>query len=129
MSDTTPTPDVGHETRDVWFRPVLVGGALIIAMVLMSVAGTVWLYDALAGREAARSAPANPLAADVSKLPPEPRLQAMAADDLRSLRGAEQAVLDGYGWLDRDAGVARIPIDRAMDLLAAGKSARPEGAP
>lgn len=129
MSDTTPTPEIGHETRDVSFRPVLIGGALIIAMVLTSVVGTVWLYDALAGREAARSAPANPLAADLSKLPPEPRLQAMAAEDLRSLRGAEQEVLDGYGWRDREAGVARIPIDRAMDLLAAGKSARPEVSP
>jgi hypothetical protein len=25
--------------------------------------------------------------------------------------------LSGYAWVDRDAGVARIPIDRAMDLV------------
>jgi len=25
--------------------------------------------------------------------------------------------LDAWGWADRDAGIARIPIDRAMDLV------------
>ncbi len=32
-------------------------------------------------------------------------------------------LLEGYGWVDRDAGVARIPIERAMQLVAGG--ARP----
>ena len=32
-------------------------------------------------------------------------------------RARLQAVLNGYGWVDRDAGVAHIPIDRAMDLV------------
>jgi hypothetical protein len=26
--------------------------------------------------------------------------------------------LSSYGWVDREAGIVRIPIDRAMDLLA-----------
>jgi len=38
--------------------------------------------------------------------------------------------LSGYGWVDRDAGIVRIPIDRAIDLVCAaeaGKSAAPAG--
>ena len=27
--------------------------------------------------------------------------------------------LDGYGWVDRAAGIVHIPIDRAMDLMLA----------
>ena len=27
-------------------------------------------------------------------------------------------MLDNYGWVDKSAGVVRIPIDRAIDLLA-----------
>jgi hypothetical protein len=32
----------------------------------------------------------------------------------------QQKQLAHYGWVDRDAGVARIPIERAMDLRAEG---------
>ena len=33
------------------------------------------------------------------------------------MRAREDAVLTTYGWVDRNTGVARIPIERAMDLL------------
>ena len=36
-----------------------------------------------------------------------------------------RARLDALEWVDRDAGIARIPIDRAMDIIAA----RDGGAP
>ena len=35
-------------------------------------------------------------------------------------RAAQQARLDGYGWVDREAGVVHIPIARAMELVAGG---------
>lgn len=47
-----------------------------------------------------------------------PRLQTKPADDLARLRAGEDAVLGSYGWVDREHGVARIPIERAMDHLA-----------
>jgi len=31
----------------------------------------------------------------------------------------QRATLDRWAWVDRDAGIARIPIERAMDLVAA----------
>jgi hypothetical protein len=34
------------------------------------------------------------------------------------LRDKQRADLDRWGWVDREAGVARIPIDRAMDIVA-----------
>jgi hypothetical protein len=37
---------------------------------------------------------------------------------LQQLREAESAKLNSYGWIDKSTGVVRIPIDRAMDLLA-----------
>ena len=36
---------------------------------------------------------------------------------LAELRVVEDADLNSYGWVDRTSGVARIPIDRAMQLL------------
>ena len=31
----------------------------------------------------------------------------------------QRAALDRWAWVDRDAGIARIPVERAMDLVAA----------
>jgi hypothetical protein len=46
-----------------------------------------------------------------------PRLQLSPAVDLDEFRSREEAELNTYGWVDRTAGVARIPINRAMELL------------
>jgi hypothetical protein len=63
--------------------------------------------------------PANPLAARYGRTePPAPRLQVNPALDIHEHRKAEQAVLASYGWVDKGAGTVRIPIARAMALLA-----------
>lgn len=40
-------------------------------------------------------------------------------------RAARLERLRSYGWVDRPGGVAHIPIDRAMDLVAKGVRAAP----
>jgi hypothetical protein len=71
--------------------------------------------------------PAYQLNVDARSLPPEPRLEETPVLDLKAMRGAEQQVLNGYGWVDQKQGVVRIPIDRAMDLLAQrGLPSRPQ---
>jgi hypothetical protein len=42
-------------------------------------------------------------------------------------KNAQRRDLDGWGWVDRDAGIATIPVERAMDLVAA--DARDGGRP
>jgi hypothetical protein len=37
--------------------------------------------------------------------------------DLEHLRQHEDNLLNNYGWVDPKAGVVRVPIDRAMDLV------------
>ena len=48
---------------------------------------------------------------------PQPRLLIKPGASLAELRAAEDADLNSYGWIDRNAGIARIPIDRAMRLI------------
>ncbi len=50
--------------------------------------------------------------------PPGPRLQTDEAADLRRFRAAEDARLNGYYWVDKQKGVAHIPIGEAMQKVA-----------
>jgi hypothetical protein len=108
---------VHHETSDV-----NVGGVFRFAFGLLltgvAIHLFVWLLVLfLAARDARRAMPEFPLAAgQESRVPPEPRLQTNPRQDLRDLHSAEDAVLTGYGWVDRSAGIARIPISEAMKL-------------
>jgi len=52
-----------------------------------------------------------------SGLPPEPRLEVSPPTTLRELRAEEERILTGYAWVDREQGIARVPIDEAMRLL------------
>lgn len=57
----------------------------------------------------------------------QPALQTNAVQDLQQFRASEETKLRSYGWVDKNAGVVRIPIERAMDLIAAqGLPVRPQ---
>jgi hypothetical protein len=49
---------------------------------------------------------------------PEPRLQTAPALDMAAFRAREESELNSYGWVNRTAGVVRIPIQKAMELIA-----------
>ena len=106
-----------HETTDASSRPIVLAGAAILALVLLSSAGVWVLIGHYARREAAASAP-NPLASYGPKKPPAPRLQTEPRKELQAMRAGEDATLHAYGWVDRGAGRVRIPIERAMELVA-----------
>ena len=103
-----------------------------LALGLVVALFAVWfVFDAFRGREAAKGPPPSQgLDVDARRLPPEPRLQAAPVEDLQQMRAAEDQILNSYAWLDREQGVARIPVDRAMDLLVQeGLPARAAAAP
>ena len=110
-------PEVHHETTDVNFGAIVAfGGGMIIVGVGISF--LVWLlFGYFTSREELRVPPEYPLAVwQGDRLPPEPRLQTSPREDLRELRAGEDALLDGYGWVDKNAGIVRIPIDEAIRL-------------
>ena len=78
-----------------------------------------FLYKGL-GRWADESDPqASPLAeANVAIEPPEPHLQAHPEGELAQLRHSNRERLATWGWVDRSAGVAHMPIDEAIARLA-----------
>ena len=110
-------PEVHHETSDVNIRAIL-GFGVGLVVVAIGIHFIVWLlFQYFASREAHRVPPEYPLAASQGeRLPPEPRLQIAPREDLRELRASEAELLTSYGWVDRNAGIVRIPISEAMRL-------------
>jgi hypothetical protein len=49
---------------------------------------------------------------------PAPRLEDDERTELNGFRYHEEEQLNSYGWVDQNAGVVHIPIDRAMQLVA-----------
>lgn len=117
---------VGHEERDVAYRPLALAGIGLIIVIIIVFIGVRALLGYYAERSTRTSPPPNPLAStDVNRLPPEPRLQTHPRRDLREQRALEDATLNTYGWVDRQNQIVRIPIDRAMELLAQQTSPPP----
>jgi hypothetical protein len=125
-------PDVHHEESDAPFGRI-VGLGVALAIIVIVLAGIVWLlFDFFAARSARPTTAEYPLAAGQQhRLPPEPRLQVSPRTDLMNLRLGENGMLASYGWVDKNAGVVRIPIDDAVRItLAHGLPTRPgAGAP
>ena len=64
---------------------------------------------------------------DVPGSAPVPVLQSAPAGELRAYRLEKAETLQGYRWIDRDAGIVQLPIERAMQLLAE-RGLRPDAA-
>ena len=109
----------GHESRDVDLRTVVAVGAGLALLTLAAIAFLFLHVETLWRWRQASWAPPAPVAEALPREPPEPRLQTAPSRDLETLRAEEDARLRGYGWVDRRAGVVRIPIERAIELTVA----------
>lgn len=116
-----PIPD--SEGSDVNVRGILIFlGLLVITGVLIHLA----LYfmqrqfrkDVLQVHERAKQQ--QPVATVSRNAPnfPGPRLQLSPTADMKDLHAREEALLNSYGWINKTSGVVRIPIQRAMEILA-----------
>ena len=121
-------PHVHHETSDVSIASIFgFGVGLLTAAMIVHLLVFV-LFRYFESREDARVPAEYPLARSQEDLvPPEPRLQTNPRQDMSDLRAKEDEWLGSYGWVDRNAGVVRIPIEVAMRLtLERGLPARQE---
>ena len=115
MADLREARERGYEPSDIEVRRVLWIGVTFVVVVSLSavlLGGLVWLFEA-----ASPPALVSPLERE-ELVPPAPRLEALPMETLEQVRGRENDLLRTYGWVDREAGIARIPIDRAMAILA-----------
>jgi hypothetical protein len=110
--------EVRFEHSDVNAGALLKYGFYLVVTTVVVVLLLWRLYFVFVAREAARQPPPPILKVDpeVMTVPP-PNLQPLPTLDLTAFRAREDSVLHSYGWVDKEGGVVRIPIDEAMRLL------------
>jgi hypothetical protein len=108
---------LGYEMRDINVRVVArFALGLVIAGVVIHLA-TVALFHVFK-REHPSPEPPSRIAQQPRVVSPPPRLQRNPIADFEQFQAEQQALLSSYGWVDKTGGVIRIPIERAMDLIA-----------
>jgi hypothetical protein len=130
--------EVAYEHEDLSPRGIfsfLGGLGLVLLLVYFVVKGMDAYLDAY---QKQHQPPLNPLVsqtendsrkvsnADIATFP-QPRLETNERLEINDFRLQEEKTLNSYGWVDQNAGIARIPIDRAIQLLAQrGLPTRPQ---
>jgi hypothetical protein len=120
--------DVGFEREDLTSKPVF--GfiiSLVVAGVLIYYAiwGMFYFLDAFDKKNQQTRTPLVQAESNTREIQqqhierfPEPRLEQNERTELDGFRYTEEEKLNSYGWVDQRAGIAHIPIDQAMQLVA-----------
>jgi len=110
----TPSPNgAGHEQREVDVRFIVVSlitlliGAFLCCLLVIGIFR--YFHNEYLPPQATELAP---------QLPPEPRVEEKPYLQLQNLRMLEDHVLSTYAWVDQSQGTVRIPVDRAIDMVA-----------
>jgi hypothetical protein len=112
MDEHTRHPQVGHETSDVNIWAIGKFGIALVVITVISIGLLIGVFRYF------QSIQTEGAAVDPVKVFPNPRLQSHPVTDLREVRETEDKLLHGYGWVDPQKGIARIPIDQAIDMVA-----------
>jgi len=117
-----PPANPGYEATDANPRLIWITAGGLVAVVAGVIGGIALMFSFLhrrdlAAQERTRDERVTQAVAETRPHFPAPRLQVAPEVDLATLRAREDAELNSYGWLDRKAGIVRLPIERAMDLL------------
>lgn len=117
--------DVSFEERDVkvgtiYWSLIALGLATVAALIIST-----FVYRLTSHLAASSDAPPPPSRAALGKdYPPEPRLQGMpghefdAQKDLRYKLKADLDANEKLEWIDKNAGIAQIPVEDAMKIIA-----------
>jgi hypothetical protein len=116
--------DVSFETQDVKSSPIVKFLVFLGIVVVLSYFMVLGVYKGLT-KYWASTYSQNPPSHQGSgpTMPPEPRLQGMPGhltdpqEDWRNMLKVDTEANNQLGWVDEKAGVARIPVKDAMDLI------------
>ncbi|HKW33761.1 MAG TPA: hypothetical protein VJN92_12200 [Candidatus Acidoferrum sp.] len=127
-AETTGVPshaDVSFEESDIkvgtiyWYL-VALGLATVAALII-----SIFVYRFTSSLAASSDTPPPPSRAALGRdFPPEPRLQGVPGHefdpqkDLRFKLKADDDANEKLAWIDKNAGIAQIPVEDAMKIIA-----------
>ena len=112
-----PGDSRAYESSEVRIGPLIAAGLLVAVIVVVSTLLMSGMFNFFASRNAAQHPSSSPMA-DSRKPPPGPLLQPDPSKELADARAYEEALIGRYTWVERDSGIVRIPVEKAMELLA-----------
>ena len=109
---------LGYEPRDVPAEQTWKHAAMLYISIAV-VMGLSWVFMAIVDRAQAERPDLSTFERRRSPEDPHPLLQSnvTAHEDIANLRKLERIKTDTAGWIDKDAGAARIPVDNAIELV------------
>jgi hypothetical protein len=106
-----------YTDSDIRIKPILFFGVFTAVFTAITFIGVELVFHVFKRASNAEVAATSRFAQE-RVLPPEPRLQVDERRRLMENRAAEQRIVDEYAWVDKGAGVVRIPVERAVELVA-----------
>lgn len=104
--------DLDHRSVYRFLIGMAIAVAICSGLVILLAAG-------MKKRLAAEDPKPSPVRITASERVPDhfPRLQENPEADMAAMRREEDARLTSYAWVDESAGIAQIPIERAIELV------------
>lgn len=112
-----PQGERDYADLDIPVGKIMMFGLYIAIFTAVSFVGVKLLFRKLEA-DRARADQAVSRFATERVLPPEPRLQVDEPRTWQQQLALETSQIDRYGWVDPKAGVVRIPVERAIELVA-----------
>lgn len=121
-----------HESSELGLRPILRFAGILTLLCVAAFFAMRWMFVTENEEGRAGDAPLPPLSSE-RQVPPDPRLQSLPGVPLvgetmpvgedpfmstsfADFQRKQNEALTSYGWVDRQAGIVHIPIERAIEL-------------
>ena len=111
-------PENLQEPGHIDIRRVAWGGAAIALAIALAALASYFLWRAEPSGGPGVAAPPAMAAPSLESAPQDQRARYFAE---------KQRLLESYAWVDRRAGIARIPLEQAMRIMAARKEGNDGG--
>ena len=122
---TVPGLQAIEVDREIQFRQLVWMGVGLVVVTFLSGVIVFFMLRGFLQTERDAAGPPPPMVAAPAPVP-GPQLLARPEQELARVRQAEAEQIDSYGWVDQQQGIARIPIERAIELVATkGLPSRP----
>ncbi len=117
---TSESNTPAFEQTDAQIKPLVITGVVVLVLMVASFIGIIPLFKVLDYYQPLLDDPVAPMAQKRVGTLSEPRLQVDPPRQKFELEERAESLLGSYAWVDEELRLARIPIERAINLIGSG---------